>query len=67
MSERNRMRKRRSEKPTGVCHVEQSTGSVALYTHILRAGQPRQRDERARLGDLRLVVVWAHAMNNVLM
>ena len=57
MSEPNRLYKWLSSKHTGVCHVEKSTGSVALYTHILGAGQPRQRNERARLGDLRLVVV----------
>jgi hypothetical protein len=43
---------------TRMGHVEQSTSSVPLNSHILRLRQPSEGDERTGLGDLRLVLIY---------
>lgn len=42
---------------TGVCHVEQSTCRITLNPHILRLCQADQRTQRARAGNLCLVLL----------
>ena len=48
---------------TGMGHVEESTGSVPLDPHVLGLGQPGERDERARLCNLRLVLICTWSAN----
>lgn len=38
-----------------MCHVEESTGSVPLHTHISGFGKPRQRAQGTRPCNLGLV------------
>ncbi len=40
-----------------MCHVEQSTGRVALHTHVLGSSKTGERHQGARLCNLGLVVV----------
>lgn len=40
-----------------MCHIEQSPRRIPLYTHILRFRQPRQRTQRARLRNPRLILL----------
>ena len=38
-------------------HIQESTGGIPLYSHILGLGQSGERDQCSRLCDLRLVLV----------
>jgi hypothetical protein len=44
---------------TRMGHVQEGAGSISLNAHVLRTSEPGERDERAGLGDLCLVVVCA--------